>query len=73
MTMTKMGIEVLYGKPNTSRKHPKNKVHPYPRAAGGDWQQLAGRSHRWPRARRDERVDGDRPKPADRCAQHTWP
>jgi putative transposase len=27
--MAKMGIEALYRKPNTSRKHPKNKVHPY--------------------------------------------
>ena len=27
--MAKMGIEALYRKPNTSKKHPKNKVHPY--------------------------------------------
>jgi putative transposase len=27
--MAKLGIETLDRKPNTSRKHPKNKVHPY--------------------------------------------
>ena len=27
--MAKMGIEALYRKPNTSKKHPHNKVHPY--------------------------------------------
>jgi len=27
--MARMGIEALYRKPNTSRKHPKNKVYPY--------------------------------------------
>jgi len=27
--MTKMGIEALYRKPNTSRKHPFNKIYPY--------------------------------------------
>ena len=27
--MARMGIEALYRKPNTSKKHPQNKVHPY--------------------------------------------
>lgn len=27
--MRRMGIEALYRKPNTSRKHPKHPVHPY--------------------------------------------
>lgn len=27
--MVRMGIEALYRKPNTSRKHPRNKVYPY--------------------------------------------
>ena len=27
--MKKMGIEALYRKPNTSPKHPRNKVYPY--------------------------------------------
>ena len=27
--VAKVGIEALYRTPSTSRKHPKNKVHPY--------------------------------------------
>ena len=28
--MARMGIEALYRKPNTSKKHPQNKIYPYP-------------------------------------------
>ncbi len=45
--MRKMGIEALYRKTNTSRRHPAHRIYPYLR---GDWRSSGPtRSGRWTR------------------------
>jgi hypothetical protein len=43
--MRRMGIEALYRKPNTSKKHPTHKVYPY--LLRERWRRKSARRDKW--------------------------